>query len=63
MIEWQIRFRKYDIKVDSFLYDLRIQFEFKGWELRDLTRLIKLVGLKLTYIILYSCIDTTRIRY
>jgi hypothetical protein len=32
-------------------------------KLKGLTRLIKLVGLGLTYIVLYSCIDTIQTRH
>jgi hypothetical protein len=36
------------------------QHEISGLRLRGLTRLIKLVGLWLIYIVLYLCLDTTQ---
>jgi hypothetical protein len=50
--------------VGNFSYNLiRIQYKISELDLKGLTRLIKWIGLKLIYIVLYPCFVTTQTQH
>jgi len=50
-------------KALNFSHNSQTQHEINGLGSRVLTRLINLIGLRLTYLVLYLCIDMTQTRH